>query len=331
MEKKVEITLIGKDINRTSSLVIGGAGDNIAEGEIVVLDKNKNILSAGSTIADTNIIYIVEGQSDTYDYVTPDGTSITGVRQLKMSDPIDGTAVVTWSGASYTAAAENVFTLSGALTPVVGEEYVLRIIYKDIEEHPGQKTYTYRVTATTTTLSDLYDALEAQINAHRAARITAAATTGPDVLTLTAKAYDDNEELDLENEYKQVNFEVFLQSDNFGSVVVTETVDPFPGVGTWKLVRDEEKWQMGYNGLYNRTGFPRQVPVYRTVKNETYDTLVITHNNWYTNGESKEEQVTITTKLFIPNTATSNQMSDVLAVLNPWMASLPRAFANVSV
>lgn len=329
MQKKVENVFIATDIIRTVGLVIGGASDNIALGEVVVLDKDKNILAAASTIADTDTIFIVEGLSDTYDYVTPDGTSITGVRQLLESAPIQGLAVTEWSGKSYAAATEAVATLSGSLTPVVGEEYVLRIVYPDIEGHPGQFTYTYREVATTTTLADLYTAFAAQINAHPSARITAAATTGPDVLTLTAKAYDDNDRVDSVNEYKQVLFDAFLMSENFDSVVVTKTANPNPGVGTWKLVRDEEKWAQGYEGLLNRTHFPLQVPDFRVVKDETYDCLIMRHKNWYTAGTNREEQVDITTKIYIPVGA--GQLTEILAVLNPWMASLPKAFANVSV
>lgn len=331
MQKKVEKVFILKDISRTSSLVIGGAGDNIAEGEGVVLDKDKNIASSGVTVADTDTLYIVEGLSETYDYVTPDGTSITGVRTLLYSDPIDGMSVSKWSAESYSAATEATVTLSGSLTPVVDEEYVIRVVYPDVEEHPGQSTYTYREIATSTSLTTLYAAFEAQINAHASARITASASTGPDVLTLTAKAYDDNGDVDSINEYKQVILEVFLQSDNFDSVVVTHTQAPFMGTGTWKVVRDEEKWAQGYNGLLNRTQFPTQVPTFRTVKDETYDCLVIRHNNWYMAGTNRLEQVDITTKIYVPYTATSNQMADILAVLNPWMASLPKAFPNVSV
>jgi len=329
MNKKVEKLFIGTDVARTASLVIGGTGDNIVAGELVVLDKNKNILSAGATIADSDKIYIVEGLADTYDYVTPNGTAITGVRQLLVSDAIDGSAVTGWEGASYEAAAETVSTLSGALTPVVGEEYVLRIVYPDVVEHPGQFTYTYRVVATSVTLATLYTAFAAQINAHAERRINAVATTTPDVLTLTAKAYDDNATVDSINEYKQVIFDVFLQSDNFGSVVVTKTIDPFPGEGTWQLVRDEEKWSQGYEGLLNRTNFPTQVPTFRTVLSETYDCLVIRHKNWYTSSDNWEKQVDITTKLYIPVGA--SQATNILAALNPWMASTPRALANVSI
>ena len=321
--------LIGKDISRTSSLVIGGSGDNIAEGEVVVLDANKSIMSAGATYSDSSKIYLVEGLGDTYSYTNPSGTAITA-RKLLYSDAIDGAGVSKFSGAAYTAATEAVFTLSGSLTPVVGEEYVIRVVYKDMEEHPGQYTYTYREVATSTTLATLYTAFAAQINAHVGARITAAATTGPDVLTITAKAYNDNETVDSINDYKQVNPKVFLFSDNFSSVVVTQTVYPTQGVGTWKLVRDEEKWSQGYEGQTNRTQFPVIGPDFRTVKSETYDVVVIKAENWFRSADGALKQTPITTKIYIPNTATSNQMSDILAVLNPWMASTPKALANVS-
>lgn len=330
MQAKPLNVLIGKDISRTASLIIGGSSENIAAGEIVVLDQNRAIMSAGATYDDTKKIYIVEALGDTYSYVTPGGTAVTA-KKLIYSDAIDGAGISVYSGTSYTAAAEAVFTLSGSLTPVVGEEYVIRVIYKDMEEHPGQYTYTYRQVATTTTLSDLYDAFEAQINAHKGARISAVASTGPDVLTLTAKAYNDNETVDSINEYKQVNPKVFLFSDNFGSVVVTQTVLPTQGVGTWKLVRDEEKWAQGYRGISNRIQFPILKPDFRTIKDETYDVIVIKSDNWFRNNEGRLEQTPIITKIFIPNTATSNQMTNVLAVLNPWMASVPGAFANVSV
>jgi len=330
MQKKVENVFILRDINRTSSLVIGGASDNLALGEGVVLDKNKNILSAGATISDTDTIYIVEGLSTTYDYVTPNGTSITDVRQLLISSPIKGNSVSEYSGASYTAATEQTYTVNfGTLTPVVGTEYVLRIVYTDVIEDPRQFTYTYRVVATSTTLATLYDAFVTAINSHATRRINA--TDNTTYITLTAKAFDDNTEVDSINEYKQVKFEVSLQSNNFASdAAITQTVAPYAGQGTYKLVRDEEKWAQGYEGLLNRTAFPTQVPTFRTVLDETYNCIVIRHKNWFTSANGSEEQVDITTKIYVPYTATSNQTDDILAVLNPWMASLPQSFENIS-
>lgn len=327
-QKKVEKVFIAKDISRTGSLVIGGASENIVNGEVVILDKNKNILSAGATIADTDEIYVVEGLSTTYSYVTPDGTSVTGVRKLLTSDAIQGAAVINWSSKAYSVAVETVSTLSGALTPVVGEQYSLRFIYKDVHEHPGQFTYTYYVTATVATRESLYGLFVTAINKRPERRIQA--TYAANVLTLTALPYDDNTAIDSIDEYNQVNFDVILYSENYDTVAITKTVNPFPGSGTYRKVRDEEKWSQGYEGLLNRTNFPTQVPTFRTVLDETYDCLVIDHKNWYTASDNREEQVDVTTKIYVPNTATSNQATDILAALNPWMASTPKAFATVT-
>jgi len=334
MKKVVEKTLIAKDINRTSSLVISGSGDNIAEGEIVVLDKDKNIMTAGATIADTDTIYIVEGLGNTYDYVTPDGTSVADVRDLLYSDPIEGKTVTNWAGTSYSVAAEEVWSIDlTGWVPVVGTEYIIKIVYKDLTpDYPGMYSHTYHYIAGTATLDTEGAAIAALINKDKKRRVDVTYTTGTDVLAFTGKVYSDTLEIDTENDYAQVNFEVFMVSDNFDTYTTSaQTTAPSPGSGTYKLVRDEEKWQFGYNGLYNRTGFPRQIPTTRTVKSETYDTLVIEHKNWYTSVENRLEQADLTTKLFVPNTATSNQMTDILAVLNPWMASLPSAFDTVSV
>lgn len=332
MRKKVEKVFIATDIARTATLTgfPESASNNLAAGEVLVLDKDKNIITTGDTIDDTDVIFIAEGLSSTYDYVLPDGTSVTGVRQVKYSDPIQGVAVTEYSGRSYAAAAEQVTTVNfGTLTPVVGEEYVIRIVYKDLAcEHPGQFTKTYRVVATTTTVADLYDAFVAQINSTKERRVNA--TDNTTYFTLTGRVYDNNDELTSIDEYAQVNFSVFLFSDNFASdAAVTTTTRPTPGYGTWKLVRDEEKNAQGYSGLINRIAFPTQVPDFRTVKSETYDCIVIRHKNWVTTASGDEEQVDITTKIYVPDTA--SQTTNILADLNPWMASLPKAFANVSV
>lgn len=335
MRKVVEKVFIGKDISRTADLSgwPNSASNNLAEGEILVLDKNKEILTAGSTVADSDTIYIVEGTGSTYDYVTETGTSVTGVRKVLYSDPIVAANVTEWSGKSYAAATEAVWSIDlTGWTPVVGTEYVIRVLYKDINEDPRQFTQTYRYIAETATLDTEGAAIASLINQDSRRRVNATYTAGTDVLALTGRAYDDNSELDSINEYKQVNIEVFLFSDNFDTYTSSAlTTTPSPGFGSWKLVRDQEKWSQGYEGATNRIKFPTAIPSFRTVKDETYDTLIIRHKNAYVAADNADRQVDITTKVFIPNPAAANQSDDVLAVLNPWMASTPKAFANVSV
>ena len=152
MMTRVNKIFIGKDINRTAQLVDDAAftvvQTNIKEGEIVVLDKNFAVLAETATYADSNVIYIAEGSSEVVTYTNEAGTSFTS-RKIILSDAIDGARVVTYNGKDYAAKSEEVVTIgaiSGTIT--AGTEYVLRIVYNDITEHPGQFTQTYRCIVT---------------------------------------------------------------------------------------------------------------------------------------------------------------------------------------
>lgn len=343
MLKRVDKILIGKDISRTGSLILYKADGtpNLADGEIVVLDKNMQILAAGSTISDSDTIYLIQGTGDTYDYVDADGTAVTGVRRFIVSDPIEGALVKSYKGVSYAAKSEqsSVVDLTG-WTPAAGTEYLIRIVYKDIKEHPGQFTQTYRHIATTATLDTEGAALAAKVNAHSGARVTATYEAGGDTLTIAGKAIPEcTSALTDIDKFSQVEFDVyFLYVTTTGTwatipstvTTVTKTVAEH-GQGTWEQVRDLEKAQKGYRGFTNRTTFPIKEPTTYAVKDETYDLLVIEHDKSYSSSDAWVKQTPLTTVVAIPNTATSNQSDDVLAVLNPWMASCPGAFDEVTV
>lgn len=349
MYSRVKKVLIGKDITRTASLVVlpyyngsGADNDNIAAGEIAVLDKNMKLLAAGSTVADSDTIYLVEGLSTTQTYANEAGTSITA-RKLIMSEPINGKYVRSYSGKAYTAKSEKTATF-GYITQTVtaGDEYVLRIVYKDIKEHPGQFTHTYRWVVDAATASN--DALIAKfatlINTHAGARVTAAVTNSGanDYITLTAKAIPScTTSLSDIDEFRMVDFEAFfywIDQTNSGST----SIGPFNSVamsadityagptypqGSWEVVRDEEKSVITQQfGPTNRTHFPVIQPDFRTVQSETYDQIVIEHDAMIQTPDNGYRKSTrLATKLYVPNTATSNQMTDILAVLNPWMES----------
>lgn len=330
MIDRLNKVLIGKAINRTSSLVLRGASQNAAEGEIVVLDKNLALLAAGSTIADTDTIYVAEVTGDTYNYVNEAGTAVTGVRKLIMSDPIEGGNVINYTGRAYTAAAEEVVTIDmTSLTPVVGTEYVIRVVYTDTYERPGQVTATYRYISTTATLATFLTNFAAVINKHAQRR--ANATTSASVnLILTGRAlpYDSTDTVDAIDEYSQVNFQAFLYSANFATSTITYTTRPTPGNGTWQRVRDVEKAEQSNKGILNRTVFPVIKPAMRTVKSTNYDTIVIESNKSYRSPDSYDKNTRLTTEVYLPTTA--GQANDVLAVLNPWMASLSKQFDNIN-
>jgi hypothetical protein len=114
------------------------------------------------------------------------------------------------------------------------------------------------------------------------------------------------------------------------STTITYT-GPTYGSGNWEQIRDLENDVQGYLGVSNLTHFPVIRPDYETVVDETYDIVVIEHDVPYQSPDNQYvKQAPQTTVIVIPYTATSNQMDSVLAQLNPWMASCPGAFANVT-
>ena len=331
--------LIGKDIDRTAALVPGAGMDtvvaNIVEGEVVVLDKNKKVLAAGATVADSDTIYLAEGTSETFDYTNEAGTTVTGARKVIFSDPIKAGNVKSYLGEAYAAKAEQVITFAAqSVAPVVGTEYFLRVIYKDTPEHPGQFTQTYRFTATTTTAQDVYTGIRARIASHTGSRITGSGTT---TLILTAKANPKNtNSLNDIDEFKMVHFDAFLNyvdsNGNWQTVaaVKTDTTPVTYGNGNWEQIRDLEKTDVVNRGVKNLIKFPIIKPDFRTVKSNTYNSIVIEHDKTYTAPTGYSEKAPLTTYVAMTVPSAGTQQTSLLAVLNPWMASCPGAFENVT-
>lgn len=345
MLQRTNKLLIGKDIGRDAQVVSGAAitttigSTGLAEGEVVVLDKNFQVLAPGSTIADSAIIYICEGTGDTYTYVNEAGTSYTSNRRLIMSDPIEGKLVKKYTGTAYAAKSEQTDSwVLTALTPVAGTEYLLRIVYKDMNEHPGQFTQTYRVVSADAVIDNLGAAVAAKVTAHSGARVTCTYTAGTDTLLLTGKPIPECTTglSDLE-EFRMVEFESYwlyvhpttgYWTDAGG--VLTRTEASY-GSGTWELVRDKEKRALPYRGIHNFTAYPVISPDLRTEKSETYNMVVIEHDKSYISPDNQYvKQAPLTTEIAFAVPGTGNQQDAVLAQLNPWMASCPGAFDGIS-
>jgi hypothetical protein len=352
MLNRVNKILIGKDIARDAQAV---AGANIktlvaelADGEVLVLDKNKCVLAAGATIADTDTIYICQATSKTFDYTPESGSAVTGARELIFSDPIQGKHVRSYKGQSYAAATEcSVAYVLTALHPVtLGREYFIRLIYTDMEEYPSQFTQTYRYTATAADVLaiDTFGAhLAAKINAHTGRRVQATYTDSGDILKIEGKAVPEstNSTADID-EYKQVTFKAYFNyvdsNGKWQSAGVTSTTEVVadPGQGTWPVVRDIEKWQFPYKGVSNFTAWPIITPAFSTIAGSYYDLIVIEHEKEYMSPGINTYQTTTLTTIIALATASTGinagaQKAAVLAQLNPWMASVPGHFAAVSI
>jgi hypothetical protein len=337
--------LIGTDVSRTAACVAGASMvtivANAVAGEILVFDKNRKVLAAGSTIADTDVIYIGQATGVTFDYTSETNSTVTGARKLIFSDPIEGRLVKTYLGKAYTAVSQQATTFTCTnMTVTAGTELKLRIIYKDLQEVKGGGQFVHSYTVTTVTGDDVdtvADKFYDLINAHSGARVTPTLTAGSDYLILTGKVIPScTTSLDDTDEFVVVRFDAYLtkkdaDGNDVASGATKSTTEAVVGNGTWTLVRDAEKAGRGYKGFTNQTTFPIIKPEWSTVKSETYDTIVIEHSKSYIAPDNLYTKATpLKTVVFIPNTATSNQMDSVLTVLNPWFASCPGSFKPVS-
>lgn len=77
-----------------------------------------------------------------------------------------------------------VITFGSGANIVAGHRYVLRIVYKDMYEAPGQFTHSYEVYAESTDATALATALVNKINKHKNRRVQASLSGS--TITLTA-------------------------------------------------------------------------------------------------------------------------------------------------
>nr|DAO43203.1 MAG TPA: hypothetical protein [Caudoviricetes sp.] len=208
---------------------------------------------------------------------------------------------------------------------VAGHRYVLRVVYKDIYEAPGQFTHTYEVFAANTTADDLASAIVAKINKHKNRRIDASASAA--VITLTAKAKDDNNGVYSLNEYSTVSMEASLyvtipgallsnQPEAVKGATIVKTPGN-PGKGYWKQVRDAEVRYMGYEGHVFTGAYPQVMQDMMTVEDAAYATLTISNENAFLSNDNQ----------YIKNTPIT---SDIYSVDATNIAKIATAMATFS-
>jgi hypothetical protein len=352
MIQRTNKIFIGKDINRTSAIVDGQAvmttatagygvatSTYVASGEILVLDKYKKVLGAGKTISDTDVIYICQGMGTSTTIANEAGTSVV-VQHLRMSDPIEGKKVKVYNGESYVAKAEQTtvldFTAPGAV--VVDTEYIIRIIYRDIWEHPGQYTATYRLVATATSITTFIAAMAAKINAHSGRRVSAAVQNTYQILLTGLPIPQCTTGVNDLDPFTMVEFKTevnYVNSSGYWTAIgltANTVVEPVYGTGNWENVRDIERAAWGYLGITNRTHYPIIIPDVMTDPTKTYDIITIQHDASYVSPDNqyiKEAPLTTQIAFVVPSSGT--QETTVLGVLNPWFASCLGLFAPVSV
>lgn len=302
MITRVDTVLIGKNCPASYN-----TADALAAGDVAMFDQDRKIIKTAADAVKASALYIGVAQ-DKVTVTKPDGTTEQKAN-IEFSNAIQKDSKPSAVIGTYVAPVQEkiVITLTKA-TIVAGNRYVLRIVYKDMFEDPGQFTHTYEVFAESATAADLATAIVKKINKHANRRVQASASAA--VITLTAMEKDDNEGVYSINEYSVVSMDASLYEtipgallSNYPKAVAGATIVKTPGnpgKGYWKQVRDREARQMGYKGHVFTGAYPEVEQVRKVVAGDTYDYATIENDNLYLSNDNQYIKTTpILTELYV--------------------------------
>lgn len=316
MLQHVNSVLISNTINTTTGAINAAT---LAKGALVAVNDKGALINPTAAITDTTYVKfgvvrsVIDSAKKIYDIKWGNPIQKQGVKSIayttKSVAPVQDKVVITLTDAEI----------------VAGHRYVLRMVYRDIYEAPGQFTHTYEVFAANTTAADLASAIVAKINKHKNRRIDASVTGA--VITLTAKAKDDNNGVYSLNEYSTVNMEASLyvtipgallsnQPEAVKGATIVKTPGN-PGKGYWKQVRDAEVRYMGYEGHVFTGAYPQVMQDMMTVEDAAYATLTISNENAFLSNDNQ----------YIKNTPIT---SDIYSVDATNIAKIATAMATFS-
>lgn len=302
MITRVDSVMIGKKCPTSYTTV-----DDLNAGEVALFDENRALIKDQDDALKASTIYVGVCTGD-MTVTIPNGTSSTK-KVVEYSNAIQKASKPSYVKGDYEApVAEKIEIDLTSAKPVIGHRYVLRIVYKDLYEAPGQFTHTYETVATSGVAADLGNALLKKINKHANRRVTA--TFANYKLTLTAMPKDDNEGVYSLNEYSVVSMEASLYVTIPGALLsnVPEAVAGVtikktagrPGKGFWKQVRDMEVRMLGYKGHVFTDAYPIIEPKRFVTEGATYDYFTIENDNLYLSPDNQYIKTTpLTTEVYV--------------------------------
>lgn len=302
MIQHVNTVLIGKNLPSVYT-----TADALSAGDVALFDQNRAIIKTAADAAKATSLYIGVAQNKVK-VTMPDG-SVADKANIKFGNEIQKNSNPSAVIGEYVAPVQDKIdiTLTDA-TIIAGHRYVLRIVYKDMYEAPGQFTHTYEVFAANTTAADLAAAIVKKINKHANRRVNASASAA--VITLTAMEKDDNNGVYSLNEYSVVDMEASLyvtipgailsnQPDAIPGATIVKTPGN-PGKGYWKQVRDAEVRYMGYQGHVFTGAYPEVVQDRMVEQDATYDYITVKNDNKYLSNDNQYIKTTpLTTELYV--------------------------------
>lgn len=307
MLQYVNSVLVGKAQSATAKTLATAAA-----GDILMFDATGAVIATEALAAAANEVKLGLVTANTQDYVKADGTT-DAIKVIKYTNLIPKNAIRTSNAFAFAAVVEDkiVFDFK-TFVPVIGNRYVLRIIYKDLYEHPGQFTHTYEVIANSATLADLINAFALQINKDTRRRVLATKTAT--VLTITALAKNDNEGKESINIYTQVDMDAVMYYTNpsatgfasknkypLASATITKTAGT-PGIGNPKLIRDREQAALSYKGITNRTWWPVIKPELNVDLSKKYDGTIIEFEPEHRTAEDGFRKTKQSVEVYVDNT-----------------------------
>ena len=291
---------------------------SFAAGDVVLVDASTGAVKDIADIADCSSIQI--------GLVQADGTTI------KKSGQIYKHVIKNILYNEYVAKTESTVSFDWtAVTLVPGYRYVIRLIYKDLYEHPGQFTHTYEHIATATETRDtLGAALVAKINAHTGARCTA--SYGTNVITCTAKTMTANMNSMMGKEgitpYSQVQMtgvayytvpnSAFSSHTAIPGIDIT-TVASAPGKGNPYVIRDREQAALAYKGITYRTTWPIIKPELNVDLTESYDEFILEYAVNYQSPDNQYVKATdLAVEVYTENREGLASLDDLRTAIAVW-------------
>lgn len=309
MITRVDTVLIGKNCPASYSTV-----DALNVGDVALFDENRNIITDAAKAVKATSVYVGVAK-DKVKVSMPNG-SVESKANIEFSNRIDKTSHPSFVIGEYSAPIEDkvVINLTSA-SIVTGHRYVIRIVYNDIYEAPGQFTHTYEVYASSDEATDLINAFEKKINAHTNRRVTV--SKSGTTLTLTAMPKTDNDGVYSISEYTTVSMDVTFYKtipsalvsnypEKVSGATITKTQGN-PGKGYWKQVRDIEKRMQGYKGHKFTDAYPAVVAPMMVEENATYDYVTIENDNLYLSNDNQYIKTTpLTTEVYVKSGSLSS-------------------------
>lgn len=318
MIQHVNYVLIGKTLPTSYS-----TADALNPGDVALFDQDREIITSADNVFEKTkdgkvvpITSIYVGVAQNKIKVTmPDG-SVETKANIKFGNEIQKASKPSAVIGEYVAPVQDKIVINLTNAEIVaGHRYVLRMVYKDIYEAPGQFTHTYEVIAASDSAADLANAFAKKINKHKNRRINVAVAEA--VITLTAMEKDDNEGVNSISEYSIVSMEASMYTTIPGALlanhphaitgaVITKT-EGNPGKGFWKQVRDTEVRYMGYQGHVFTDAYPAVEQARQVEEGAEYDYITIENDNLYLSNDNQYIKTTpLTTELYVKHSSDFN-------------------------